>query len=174
MRRIGFGAEPLGGTDWGDVNLVAAHAAVRRAIELGVELFDTADVYGLGLSEQRLGEALGSDRHRVRIVTKGGLRWEQSSGRANVIRDGSRAHLTHAAEMSLKRLCVERVAFYLLHWPDPTTALTESIDALEDLVRRGLVEAWGLSNHSVTALAVAREANAAPLRARFPRWARCE
>lgn len=159
MNRVGFGAEPLGGTDWGSVDLDAAALAVRRALELGIDLFDTADIYGLGLSEERLGAALGAARDRARIVTKGGLRWSLTDGeRASVSRDASPAHLRRAVDASLQRLGIARIPLYLLHWPDPSTPLSASIDALEALQREGLIAGWGLSNHSAedVAFAIAR------------------
>src|SRR6185436_18378788 len=68
-----FGCEPLGGTDWGTVDIAGIERAIGRALELGIDFFDTADVYGLGLSEERLSHALGHRRHDVTIATKGGV-----------------------------------------------------------------------------------------------------
>jgi aryl-alcohol dehydrogenase-like predicted oxidoreductase len=163
MSAIGFGAEPLGGTDWGDVDLDAVRDAVVRALDLGVNVFDTADIYGLGLSEQRLGDALGKARKRVRIVSKGGLRWSTGEGRATVTRDGTAPYLRSAVDASLRRLGIEQIPLYLLHWPDPNTPLDESIDALSELQKAGLIGGWGLSNHTPEdiARAIARGAPSA-------------
>jgi len=78
ISRIGFGCEPLGGTDWGEVDEGLAMSAVSRALELGINFFDTANIYGLGRSEEILSKALGSRRHEVIIATKFGLNWEVS------------------------------------------------------------------------------------------------
>lgn len=71
-----LGCEPLGGTDWGQVDMVELHAAVDKAWDLGIRVFDTADVYGLGRSEEQLSKALGARRHDAVIVSKFGIRWE--------------------------------------------------------------------------------------------------
>ncbi|SVD99709.1 uncharacterized protein METZ01_LOCUS452563, partial [marine metagenome] len=77
-----MGCELLGGTDWGSVDLPSVRDAIRCAIEAGITVFDTADVYGLGRSEVELSSVLGADRHDVTIVTKGGCRWvDERSGR---------------------------------------------------------------------------------------------
>ncbi|MBI2389027.1 MAG: aldo/keto reductase [Deltaproteobacteria bacterium] len=154
MFRIGFGAEPLGGTDWGTVDITEAERAVRRAVDLGLDVFDTADVYGLGESERRLAAALGAARHKVRIVTKGGIKWTQlGPGRAQTERDASPSHLRRAVESSLRRLAIDVIPLYLLHWPDARTPLEESVVELERLKGRGLVRGWGLSNHGAEDIA---------------------
>src|SRR2546427_10607663 len=78
VSRVAFGCEPLGGMDWGSIDIAEIKAAVREAYESGVTLFDTADVYGLGQSETLLSEALGDARTKVIIATKGGLHWQMS------------------------------------------------------------------------------------------------
>lgn len=147
VSRVGFGCEPLGGTDWGRVNEALAIEAVERAVALGINLFDTADVYGLGLSEERLARALGQKRHDVVIVTKVGMRWEANrGGRARVQRDATPAYVTAAIEESLRRLRVDAIPVCLLHWPDPKTPLSETIEALCKARTRGLIRYLGLSN----------------------------
>lgn len=145
--RIAFGCEPLGGTDWGRVDETLAMAAVERAVSLGINLYDTADVYGLGLSEERLARALGSKRHDVVIVTKVGMRWEPNpSGRAPVHRDASPEYIVKAIEASLRRMRLDTIPVCLLHWPDPKTKLEETVDALRGARERGLIRYFGLSN----------------------------
>ena len=73
-----FGCEPLGGVDWGDVNIPKIERAIHCALEFGINFFDTAGAYGLGLSEERLSRILGENRHNVVIATKGGLSWEKN------------------------------------------------------------------------------------------------
>lgn len=143
-----FGCEPLGGTDWGDVDLDAIAEAVDRALELGIDFFDTADVYGLGLSEKRLSAILGPRRHDVVIATKGGLRWHESpnGGRARVSRDGSPARIRRAVEASLGRLRLEVIPIYFIHWPDPDTDLRDTFECLMALRDEGKIGRIGCSN----------------------------
>jgi aryl-alcohol dehydrogenase-like predicted oxidoreductase len=156
---IGLGCEPLGGCDWGTPDLEAARAAVRAALALGVTVFDTADVYGLGRSEEELARALGPDRHRVTIVTKGGVRWSvgDGSGRAATVRDASASHLAAAIDASLTRLRLDAIPLYLVHWPDPNVPLEESLACLEHARAAGKIVRYGLSNVDVAvACAAAR------------------
>ena len=103
---------------------------MRRALDLGVTMFDTADVYGLGRGEEELSRALGGDRHRVTVVTKGGLRWTRTDahGRAVCVRDSSASYLSSAIDCSLRRLRLEAIPLYLVYYPDPTVAFEESLD----------------------------------------------
>ncbi|MGB7211068.1 MAG: aldo/keto reductase [Gemmatimonadales bacterium] len=148
ISRVGFGCEQLGGTDWGPVDEASAAAAVRRALDLGVTLFDTADVYGLGRSEEILGRVLGPDRHRVQIATKFGIAWEASpdGGRSRTYRDARPERIGPALEGSLRRLGVDRVSLYQLHWPDPATPLADTLGALVRLREAGKIGEIGLSN----------------------------
>lgn len=143
-----MGCEALGGTDWGHVDPRLAREAVRCALDLGITVFDTADVYGLGRGEEELCLALGEDRHRVTIVTKGGLRWTIPTGgkRASTHPDASAKHLTHAIESSLRRLRIDAIPLYLIHWPDPETPLPETLAALERARSKGQIVNYGLSN----------------------------
>lgn len=148
VSRIAFGCEPLGGTDWGAFDESQALDAVRAAVDAGVTLFDVADIYGLGRAEEVLGRALGDRRHDVHIATKVGVRWEPGAAgsRARTFRDASPAWVEHAIEASLRRLGVERIALYQLHWPDPATPIESTIEALARVRDRGLIEVIGVSN----------------------------
>jgi aryl-alcohol dehydrogenase-like predicted oxidoreductase len=147
VSRVGFGCEPLGGTDWGAVDAREAEGAVRRALELGINLFDTADAYGLGRSEEALSAALGERRHDVVIVSKFGIAWEhQPGGRARTWKDASPRRVAEALEGSLRRLRVDRLPVYLVHWPDPATPLEDTLEALARCVEQGKVGCVGLSN----------------------------
>lgn len=143
-----LGCEPLGGTDWGQVDMVELHAAVDKAWDLGIRVFDTADVYGLGRSEEQLSKALGARRHDAVIVSKFGIRWEvpKAGTRARVCKDASPQYLTQALEASLKRLNIEAIPIYLLHWPDGDTPLQQTIEALEQCRQQGKILSFGLSN----------------------------
>jgi aryl-alcohol dehydrogenase-like predicted oxidoreductase len=152
---IALGCEPLGGTDWGDVDVAEVRRAVRRALDLGINTFDTADVYGLGRSEEELSRALGSDRRRALIITKFGVRWDSpcSEQRASTRRDASPHYLVTALEASLRRLRLDAVPLYLVHWPDPFVPLAETLGALEQARRAGKVISYGLSNFSANEVA---------------------
>lgn len=156
-----MGCEALGATDWGFIDPRQAQDAVRCALDCGISVFDTADAYGLGRGEEELSRALGDDRHRVTIVTKGGIRWSapQNGGRAPTLRDASASHLTSAIEGSLRRLRIDSIALYLVHWPDPNTPLGETLLCMEQARAAGKILAYGLSNFGgpalQTALAVA-------------------
>ncbi|MBM3776992.1 MAG: aldo/keto reductase [Acidimicrobiia bacterium] len=150
VSRIGFGCEPLGGTDWGPVDVSGIRAAVREAVDAGVTLFDTADVYGLGLSEERLAEALDTRRHQVVVATKGGVRWRWAgtSRRAETRRDNSAAAIADAVEGSLRRLKLERIPLYFVHWPDGRTPVEETMAALLRCVEAGKIGWIRCSNFS--------------------------
>jgi aryl-alcohol dehydrogenase-like predicted oxidoreductase len=143
---VAMGCEPLGGTDWGAYDPAQAEAAVCRALDLGVTVFDTADVYGLGLSEEVLSRALGPRRHDVVIVTKFGVAWEEGGRRARTWRDASPARVRAALLASLRRLRLDRIPLYLVHWPDPATPVEATMEALARCRDEGLVEAVGVSN----------------------------
>ncbi len=157
---LGLGCELLGGTDWGHVDVEQAVAAVRCAWESGVEVFDTADAYGLGLSESRLSHALGDARHDATIVSKFGVRWEESHGRSRTWRDNSPGYLTTALERSLRRLRIERIPVYLVHWPDGKTPVEDVLAALSAQVQRGKIGAFGLSNFDTGTIMASANAGA--------------
>jgi pyridoxine 4-dehydrogenase len=121
---------------------------LRRAVELGVNLIDTADIYGAGRSEELIAEALHPYPDDLVIATKGGLGY----GLQDRIRDGRPEHLRLALEDSLRRLRLERIDLYQLHWPDPEVPLEESIGALAELRAQGKIRLLGVSNVSVSEL----------------------
>jgi aryl-alcohol dehydrogenase-like predicted oxidoreductase len=120
-------------------------AVVDAAIEHGATFFDTADTYGLGASEELLGQALGSRRDDVVIATKFGMDMKGKSGDDRG-RRGSAAYVRTSVEASLRRLDTEYIDLYQLHVPDPHTPIEETLEALDDLVTSGLVRAIGCSN----------------------------
>lgn len=152
ISRVGVGCEQLGGTDWGHYDLNETIRSVELAADSGINLFDTANVYGLGQSERNLCRALGARRHEVVIVTKGGVRWESSpgEGRAKTFLDLSRASLRDSVEGSLRRLDLDAISLYLLHWPDRSTPIEEALDTLQELKDEGKIRAIGLSNFSLS------------------------
>ena len=148
ISRICFGCEPLGGMDWGKIDVADIASAISRALEFGVNFFDTADVYGLGMSESRLSEILGHKRHEVVIATKGGMSWDdtQISGRAKITKDCSPKYLRCAVEASLRRLRIDSIPVYFIHWPDPNTEIGSTIECLSRLRDEGKIGQIGCSN----------------------------
>jgi aryl-alcohol dehydrogenase-like predicted oxidoreductase len=138
---IGFGCWEIGGT-YGRIDEGEFQRAVARAIDGGITCFDTAEAYGMGVSEEALARALGSRRNEVAIATKFGVGYEQMPNR----RDSSRARVLASIETSLWRLQTDHVEIYLVHWPDPNTSLDETMAALDDIVRQGKTRYVGVSN----------------------------
>src|SRR3954463_11458666 len=120
-------------------DVAAARAVVHRALDLGITLSDTADVYGNGTSESFLGETLGSRRREGAIATKIGMGSPGGASRRTIMR---------TVEASLKRLRTEWIDLYQVHFPDPNTPIEETLRALDDLVRQGKVRQIGCSNFS--------------------------
>jgi aryl-alcohol dehydrogenase-like predicted oxidoreductase len=155
VNRMGFGAMRVCGPDvWGPPrDRAAAHAVLRRAVELGVNFIDTADSYGPHVDETLIAEALHPYPRGLVIATKGGLvrpnrhAWDS---------DGRPEHLRRALEGSLKRLRVERIDLYQFHAPDPNVPFADSVGALAALQREGKIRHLGVSNVSVRELAAAR------------------
>lgn len=145
VSRICFGTWQLGG-DWGGLDVDDAKAAVRRALDLGINFFDTAQAYGLGASESLLADALRPEirnrREEVVIATKGGLR----PGRP-LVRDAGREWLREGLEESLERLGTDHVDLYQVHWPDGHTPPEETAGALAELVAEGKTRYVGVSNY---------------------------
>ena len=159
VSKICFGCEPLGGADWGPISVPDIASAISRALELGINFFDTADVYGLGLSETRLSEILGAKRHDVVIATKGGMSWRKSGSgqRAEISKDSSPAYLRTAVEASLKRLRLDQLPIYFIHWPDPNTDIKCTFEFLSRLKAEGKIGHIGCSNFSAKQVRAACE-----------------
>jgi aryl-alcohol dehydrogenase-like predicted oxidoreductase len=138
---IGFGCWEVGGT-YGRIDRGEFDSAVHQAIDSGITCFDTAEAYGMGVSEEALGEALGARRRQVSIVTKFGTGYVELPNR----RDSSRGRVLASIDQSLRRLRTDYVDAYLVHWPDPATPLDETIRALDDIVRQGKARNIGVSN----------------------------
>ncbi len=147
--RLGLGCWAIGGYGWGKADDADSREAINCAFDSGVRLFDTADCYGLGHSEKLLAKALGANRHQARISTKGGIRWDDSG---RVWKDNSPAYLRQALEDSLRRLQLDCIPLYFVHWPDGTTPIAEVITELEKMKADGLVQSVGLSNFTFAEL----------------------
>ena len=132
------------------LDLESTAAVLNAALAAGITLFDTADVYGDGDSERLMGQVLEGRRDEYVLATKFG--WELSGEDAPDVPRGSREYIRWAIEGSLKRLRVERVDLYQYHHPDGVTPIAETLGALDELVREGLVGAIGCSNFSAAEL----------------------
>ncbi len=158
----GLGCNNLGREGTVTADLTGSRAVVDAAIDAGVTLFDVADIYGArpGLSEEILGETLGSRRDQVVLATKFGMDAQGANGRDDGAR-GSRRYIRQAVEASLRRLRTDWIDLYQLHQPDPLTPISETLAALDDLVRSGKVRYIGHSNFAGWQLAdadwIARE-----------------
>src|SRR5580692_7717883 len=142
---VGLGCNNFGGR----CDAAATQRVVDAALDAGITLFDTADIYGGTQSEVLLGKALGKRRDRIVLATKFG-----AANDAN----GSAAYVRAAVEASLLRLGTDRIDLYQLHRPDPATPIAETLGALDDLVRAGKVREIGCSNFSVDQLREALQA----------------
>ena len=142
--RVGLGTWAIGGWMWGGSEEAASIATIHAAIDRGINLVDTAPVYGFGRSEEIVGKALSLNglRHRVLIATKAGLSWRDGQP----FRDASRARIFAEVEASLKRLRTDYIDIYQVHWPDPFTPIEECAEAMLALLQHGKIRAIGVSN----------------------------
>src|SRR4051812_30631293 len=138
---VGFGCWEVGG-GYGQVDEAAFGHAAGRALDLGINCFDTAEGYGMGASERALGQALGGRRDEAVVVTKFGMAYRDKTNK----RDSSPQRGQGAIDKSLKNLGTDYVDVYLVHWPDRLTPFEETMAALDDVVREGKVRFVGLSN----------------------------
>jgi aryl-alcohol dehydrogenase-like predicted oxidoreductase len=172
ITRVAFGAWAIGGLMWGGADERDAVGAIAAALDAGVNTIDTAPVYGCGRSEELVGRALRGRRDGVVVATKCGLRWDRPEGPVRFdtpTPDGGRVRvhynlrpdsLREECEASLRRLGVEAIDLYQIHWPSPVDPLEDALDALVRLRDEGKVRWLGVSNCSVEQLAVARACDA--------------
>jgi aryl-alcohol dehydrogenase-like predicted oxidoreductase len=144
---VAIGTWAIGGWMWGGTDEAQSIATIRAAFEHGINIVDTAPVYGFGRSEEIVGRAIAEAglRSDVLIATKAGLQWE--GGR--VSRNASRARIMREVEDSLRRLRTDYIDVYQVHWPDPLTTIEETADAMHMLFAQGKIRAIGVSNFSV-------------------------
>lgn len=152
---VGFGCWAVGGKWWGDdVRDDASIDAIRRAVELGVNWFDTAPLYGHGHADEVLARALGSHLRQTFIATKVGVRWDNEGVHATS--DLSPQYVREDCENSLRRLGVERIDLLQVHWPcERGTPLDDTLDALMKLRDDGKIRAFGLCNYDAPSLEAA-------------------
>jgi aryl-alcohol dehydrogenase-like predicted oxidoreductase len=170
--RIAFGSWAAGGWMWGGTEQNDAVGAIRAAYDLGVTSIDTAPIYGQGLSEEIVGEAIkGLPRDRVQILTKFGMRWDLTEPRGDfgfktkdndgrdldVYKYAAAASIVQECEDSLRRLGTDYIDLYQIHWPDVTTPIYETMEAVQRLIEQGKVRAAGVSNYSAAQMQEAEQ-----------------
>jgi aryl-alcohol dehydrogenase-like predicted oxidoreductase len=162
-----MGTWAIGGWMWGGTDVKKAIEAIQTSIENGVTTIDTAPAYGMGLSEEIVGEAIKGKRDKVVIATKCGLRWDESdptvrSPNRNFEKEPveiknnlTKKSIFHECEQSLKRMKLDAIDLYQIHWPDPSTPIEESWSAMAELKKQGKVRAIGVSNFNLSLLKAA-------------------
>lgn len=158
---IGFGTWELGATQYGEIDIDEAVRAVRMAIDHGITLFDTAEVYGPFTSEELLARGLGERRKDIVLVTKVGFIFDDDPavvGDAAIVgRNASADYITERAEGCLKRLKTDYIDLLLIHWPDLVTPHDETIGALEAMKDAGKIRHYGVSNYDVPMMQVCQK-----------------
>jgi aryl-alcohol dehydrogenase-like predicted oxidoreductase len=144
---VAIGTWAIGGWMWGGTDEAESIATIRTAFEHGINVVDTAPVYGFGRSEEIVGKAIAEGRLRsdVVIATKAGLQWEDG----RVSRNASRARIMREVEDSLRRLRTDYIDVYQVHWPDPLVMIEETAEAMLTLLEQKKIRAIGVSNFSV-------------------------
>jgi aryl-alcohol dehydrogenase-like predicted oxidoreductase len=148
VSRVALGTWAMGGWMWGGTDERAAVVTIRAALDQGINLIDTAPVYGFGVSEEIVGQALGVAGLRARavIATKVGLEWRNGK----VYRNATRARIMQEVDDSLRRLRTDYIDIYQVHWPDPLVPIEETAAAMRALYEQGKIRAIGVSNFSDT------------------------
>jgi aryl-alcohol dehydrogenase-like predicted oxidoreductase len=165
---VTFGAWAAGGWMWGGTERSEAVKAIRAGLDFGMTSIDTAPVYGQGLSEEIVGEAIqGIPREKVQILTKYGLNWAESKGQfffqshdnqgnpIDIYRYAGKADVKKECEDSLKRLKTEYIDLFQIHWADPTTPVPETMEAVTELIQEGKVRYAGVCNYDLTLMKTA-------------------
>jgi aryl-alcohol dehydrogenase-like predicted oxidoreductase len=157
VSRVALGTWAMGGWMWGGTDRRESIATIRAALHQGINLIDTAPVYGFGVSEEIVGEALEGARAEAVIATKTGLEWRDGK----VYRNATRARILKEVDDSLRRLRTDYIDIYQVHWPDPKVPIEETAEAMRSLYEEGKIRAIGVSNFSVAEMERFRQA--APL-----------
>jgi aryl-alcohol dehydrogenase-like predicted oxidoreductase len=159
---IAFGAWAIGGWMWGGAEDGAAIKAIHASLDAGITTIDTAAVYGFGKSEELVGQALqGISRDKYQILTKYGMNWSTTQGEyffdsvdnsgkpVKVYKHSSKEAVTQGCEDSLRRLKTDYIDLFQIHWPDATTPISETMEAVAALIKQGKVRAAGVCNYNV-------------------------
>jgi aryl-alcohol dehydrogenase-like predicted oxidoreductase len=145
--RVALGTWAMGGWMWGGTDERESVATIRTALGRGINLIDTAPVYGFGVSEETVGRAVAAAglRSQAVIATKVGLEWRDGK----IYRNGTRDRIMQEVEQSLRRLRTDYIDIYQVHWPDPLVPIEETAEAMLTLYQQGKIRAIGVSNFSV-------------------------
>lgn len=166
---IAFGAWAIGGWMWGGADKKEAIQAINKAIEIGITSIDTAPVYGFGQSEEIIGEVIKGKRDKLQILTKFGLNWKSNDGvfyfstkdnqgkDIDIYRYASKKSVIKECDDSLRRLNTDYIDLLQIHWPDSSTPVEETMEALNILIEKGKILAAGVCNYDVEVLAEARK-----------------
>jgi len=161
VTELAFGAWAIGGWLWGGADSEDAIKALETAIDNGMTTIDTAPAYGFGLSEELTGKAIKGKRDRVQILTKFGLVWSEKKGmfhfksqdnkskEVSIYRYSSKEKVISDCDISLKRLGTDYIDLFQIHWSDPTTPVSETMEALEILIQKGKIRAGAVCNYSL-------------------------
>ena len=144
ISEIGFGGLSIAGFHYGKTKDKESIEAIKEALELGINFFDTADIYGFGKSEIILSEGLAENREKVIIATKVGLRWNKKKEKSYC--DLSPGYIFEAALNSLFNLNIKKIPLYQIHYPDPKIPAKEIMEALNKLKEEGKIQHIGCSN----------------------------
>jgi len=146
VSRVGLGTWAIGGWMWGGSDEAESIKTIHHALDLGLNLIDTAPVYGFGRSEEIVGKALADQgrREKAILATKVGLEWVDSK----VYRNSTPARIRKEIEDSLRRLRTDRIDLYQVHWPDPLVSIEDTAETLLEVQREGKILALGVSNYS--------------------------
>jgi aryl-alcohol dehydrogenase-like predicted oxidoreductase len=147
VSRVALGTWAMGGWMWGGTDKREAVATIRAALDQGINLIDTAPVYGFGVSEEIVGQAVAAAGLRAQavIATKVGLEWRAGK----VYRNATRGRIMREIDESLRRLRTDYIDIYQVHWPDPLVPIEETAEAMRALHDQGKIRAIGVSNFSV-------------------------
>lgn len=172
LSAITYGAFAIGGSMWGGNEKQDSINAIHASLDNGVTSLDTAPFYGFGLSEELVGEAIkGKDRTKIQLLTKFGLVWDGSNqGKGDfffdagaegksipVYRYGAKENIIKEVEESLKRLGTDYIDLLQIHWPDASTPIAETMDALDELIKQGKILAAGVCNYDLAQLKEAEQ-----------------
>jgi len=161
VSELAFGAWAIGGWLWGGSDSKDAIRAIETAVDNGMTTIDTAAVYGFGLSEELTARATKGKRTKVQILTKFGLTWNEKIGEfhfsskdndgndVDIYKHASKEKVIKECDQSLKRLGTDYIDLYQIHWADPTTPVSETMEALELLIEKGKIRAGAVCNYSV-------------------------
>jgi len=153
VSRVALGTWAMGGWMWGGTDQRESVATIHAALDQGINLIDTAPVYGFGVSEEIVGAALEGIRSRAVIATKTGVEWRDG----RVYRNATRARIMQEVDDSLRRLRTDYIDIYQVHWPDPLVPVEETAEAMRSLHEQGKIRAIGVSNFSVAQMARFRQ-----------------